>query len=338
MGRYRKIDPRIWNDAKFSSLSHEDQRAFLFILTHPNMTSIGALRSSVDGLGAELGREPEEFRKAFHELLAKGLVKVDQKACLIWAPNFLKYNLPENPNVVKGWLSALDFVPECPLLLEIFEKARQCADSMFGKPGKGSKPYDNPLKSVCERLSKEFAEGARKSLAIQEQEQEQEHIKRKGGSNSSSLARVRETTPPELFDMPVGEADPDLAEAAAQTKRASTKKRGTQIPYDTLPDDWAAEAERIAPDLDARLCFEDFRDFALRDGAVYKDWTAAWRNNLRSMPEWKRVNFQKSKSYADLSHRVTRLPKDQRAQIWNEPDEAKQLALLEAFENGQNQL
>lgn len=162
--------------------------------------------------------------------------------------------------------------------------------------------------------------------------------KGKGGSNSSSLARVRETTPPELFDMPVGEADPDLAEAAAQTKRASTKKRGTQIPYDTLPDDWAAEAERIAPDLDARLCFEDFRDFALRDGAVYKDWTAAWRNNLRSMPEWKRVNFQKSKSYADLSHRVTRLPKDQRAQIWNEPDEAKQLALLEAFENGQNQL
>ena len=174
MGRYRKIDPRIWNDAKFSSLSHEDQRAFLFILTHPNMTSIGALRSSVDGLGAELGREPEEFRKGFQELLAKGLVKVDQKACLIWAPNFLKYNLPENPNVVKGWLSALDFVPECPLLLEIFEKARRCADSMFDKPGKGSKPYDNPLKSVCERLSKEFAEGARKSLAIQEQEQEQD--------------------------------------------------------------------------------------------------------------------------------------------------------------------
>ena len=162
--------------------------------------------------------------------------------------------------------------------------------------------------------------------------------KGKGGSNSSSLARVRDTTPPELFDVPVGEADPDLAEAATPTKRASTKKRGTQIPYDTLPDDWAAEAERIAPDLDARLCFEDFRDYALRDGAVYKDWTAAWRNNLRSMPEWKRVNVQKSKSYADLSHRVMRLPKDQRAQIWNEPDEAKQLALLEAFENGQNQL
>jgi hypothetical protein len=42
MGRYRKIDTRIWNDAKFRELSERGQLEFLFGLTHPNMTMLGA--------------------------------------------------------------------------------------------------------------------------------------------------------------------------------------------------------------------------------------------------------------------------------------------------------
>ena len=282
MGRYRKIDPRIWNDAKFSSLSHEDQRAFLFILTHPNMTSIGALRSSVDGLGAELGREPEEFRKGFQELLAKGLIKVNQKACLIWAPNFLKYNVPENPNVVKGWLSALDFVPECPLLLEIFEKARRCADSMFDKPGKGSKPYDNPLKSVCERLSKEFAEGARKSLAIQEQEQEQDKKEKveketaKPKAKREPLVPFPDTLPAEWRQAALGvrsDVTPERVFLKLRGRYAATTSKKTMGNWRKIFLDWIGrEYPETGKSLAAAKALPPHKDPAFRfDDAYYAD-------------------------------------------------------------------
>ena len=54
MGRYRKIDPRIWNDEAFRALSDRGKLVFLFILTHPHMTSLGAMRASTLGLAAEL--------------------------------------------------------------------------------------------------------------------------------------------------------------------------------------------------------------------------------------------------------------------------------------------
>lgn len=65
MARYRKIDPRIWNDEKFASLSHEAQRAFFFILTHPSMTSLGAFRISAAGMAQELGLTEKGFQEPF---------------------------------------------------------------------------------------------------------------------------------------------------------------------------------------------------------------------------------------------------------------------------------
>lgn len=129
MGKYRKIYPRIWNDEKFSSLSSEGQRMFFFVLTHPSMTSLGAFRISKEGMASELRLFPEGFEKPFAELLEKGLIKYDESAFLVFAPNFLKYNQPENPNVVKGWGNALDLLPEWPLLLEVLIKAEACVSS-----------------------------------------------------------------------------------------------------------------------------------------------------------------------------------------------------------------
>lgn len=136
MGRYRKIDPRIWNDAKFSSLSHEGQRLFLYVLTHPSMTSLGAFRATHDGQMAEIGINDEQCNEhcreqctehrqnTFDELLVKELVKYDEKSKTVFAPNFIKYNAPENANVVIGWENALDQIPEGSLKLEALEKAK----------------------------------------------------------------------------------------------------------------------------------------------------------------------------------------------------------------------
>ena len=47
MGKYRKVDPKIWNDEKFRELSDSAKLLFLFLLTHPHMTPLGAMRATV---------------------------------------------------------------------------------------------------------------------------------------------------------------------------------------------------------------------------------------------------------------------------------------------------
>lgn len=115
MAHYRKIDVRIWNDAKFISLSNHAKLIFLFLITHPQMTALGAMRATPQGLAAELQLLPEAFSEAFAEVLAQGLARHDRDACCMWLPNFLKYQSAESPNVLRNWAKQVEYIPECDL-------------------------------------------------------------------------------------------------------------------------------------------------------------------------------------------------------------------------------
>lgn len=156
MAKYRKVDPRIWNDAKFRDLSDNGKLVFFMLLTHPSMTALGAMRATVAGLAEELNWSVEGFRKAFAEVLHKGMVEHDAKACLIALPNFIKYNSPESPNVIKAWVSALDLLPECDLKTRVIARAKAFSEGMS--------------KAFAEALPEAFS----KSMPNQEPEPEQE--------------------------------------------------------------------------------------------------------------------------------------------------------------------
>ena len=158
MARYRKVDPRIWNDAKFRALNDQGKLSFFFLLTHPHMTAIGAMRASLPGLASEIGWSEKAFREAFGEASTKGMAMHDESASLIWLPHFLRYNPPESPNVVKAWSSALDLLPECALLNRVIAGAVAFAQGLN--------------KGFAEALPEVFA----KAMPYQEQEQEQESI------------------------------------------------------------------------------------------------------------------------------------------------------------------
>lgn len=160
MARFRKIDPRIWNDEKFRGLSDAGKLAFLFLLTHPHMTALGAMRATLAGLAEELGWQTEAFREAFREALAKGMADHDSEACLIALPNFIRYNGPESPNVVKAWVGSLDLLPECSLKTRVIARAKAFAEAL--------------PKAFREALPEAFAKTYPKSMPYQEQEQEQE--------------------------------------------------------------------------------------------------------------------------------------------------------------------
>ena len=154
MAHYRKIDPRMWNDEKFRTLSTEGKLAFVLLLTHPHMTALGAMRATIPGLAAELGGKG--FAEAFREVFAKGLAKHDEKASCVYLPRFLKYNKPESPNVVKAWAHSIDLIPECHLKSELIQEVKGFAEAL------------------PEAFSKALPEAFAKAMPNQEQEQEQE--------------------------------------------------------------------------------------------------------------------------------------------------------------------
>lgn len=168
MSRYRKVDPRIWNDEKFRDLSDAAKLVFFMLLTHPNMTSLGAMRATSSGLAEELGWEPEAFREAFREALSKGMAEHDQKACLVAIPNFIRYNPPESPNVVKAWVGALDLLPECEMKTRVITRAVAFAKGM--------------TKGFAEALPEAFAKG----MPYQEQKQEQEQKQKDTSAQDSA--------------------------------------------------------------------------------------------------------------------------------------------------------
>jgi hypothetical protein len=74
MARYRKVSVQIWNDALFRTFTDDGKLAFLFVLTHPQMTSLGAMRATVAGLAAELGWKPQRLREAFAKAYLKTML------------------------------------------------------------------------------------------------------------------------------------------------------------------------------------------------------------------------------------------------------------------------
>lgn len=160
MSRYRKIDPRIWNDEKFRIFADDSKLAFLFVLTHPQMTAVGAMRGTVAGLAAELGWSEEKMRCALENPISTGMVEIAEQACFLWLPKFLRYNAPESPNVVAGWRQAIQLLPECPLVTvlmthveaELAQLGSAFVDSwMHGERPRAGRPSAEVMRQVRER-------------------------------------------------------------------------------------------------------------------------------------------------------------------------------------------
>jgi hypothetical protein len=187
--RYRKVDPRIWNDEKFRALSVDGKFVFFFILTHPAMTALGAMRATLPGHAAELGCTPRRFREAILPAVKSGMVELDEGACFIGLPKFLRYNEPESPNSVKSWVGSLDQLPECVAKRALIARA---VSYLEGK----SEEFRNALgKGVWEavRLANEhgLAEGMGDSGAGGRSRRQEAATRRR-----SQEARAAEDTPP----------------------------------------------------------------------------------------------------------------------------------------------
>jgi hypothetical protein len=121
MSRYRKIDPRTWNDEKFTAFDPFEKLLWFALLTHPLMTPMGAGLIYPGVLDAIIGNEEnwcfrrqetcrehraETYLEAFQE---RFLIYRDRSLLIV--KNYLIYNLPDNPNQLLSWLSSCEELP-----------------------------------------------------------------------------------------------------------------------------------------------------------------------------------------------------------------------------------
>jgi hypothetical protein len=185
MSHYRKIDVKIWNDEKFVSLSVHGQLAFVMLLTHPMMTALGAMRGTPGGLVEELCRGDEglreAFREAFRDIFGKGMAEHDEKSSVIALPNFLRYNLPESPNVVKAWVKAAELIPESRLKDLTIQRAVGYAEAL----SKGFK------EAIPEAFRKATPKPSPKTYPYQRAESSEPGAKEQEGSGLEGLMSTR---------------------------------------------------------------------------------------------------------------------------------------------------
>nr|WP_182312126.1 hypothetical protein [Comamonas testosteroni] len=126
---YRKVSTVTWSDRKvlnLTPLQPSGQALFLMLMVGPQTTNIPGVQPVGRMAFAEmLGWELDSFDQAFAEALREGLAKADWKARLIFVPKAIKHNLPQSPNVVKGWAKMWSRVPECDLKTEIWHTLKR---------------------------------------------------------------------------------------------------------------------------------------------------------------------------------------------------------------------
>src|SRR5262249_51868859 len=117
---YRKVSVYTFKDSRFKGMSSPAPCAqYLYIYLQ-----IGSETSHVPGvvanygpagLGEALGWTRDEVMECFAEIKRNGLGVADWENRLIFLPEVLAENPPDNKNVAVGWMRFLNELPQCGL-------------------------------------------------------------------------------------------------------------------------------------------------------------------------------------------------------------------------------
>jgi hypothetical protein len=159
MSRYRKIDPRIWKDEKFTSVTNDEKLVVLYCLTAQS-NRIGLFLFSCAMAAEELDIPSQTFTKRFKNVCRTFKWEYDERHRVLYIPTWWKYNPPENKNNVIGNLKDIDDLPDS-LLINKFKSNLEYLDETF-------------YETFTQTLEKHYPK--RSPSQEQEQEQEQEKI------------------------------------------------------------------------------------------------------------------------------------------------------------------
>lgn len=176
------------------------------------------------------------------------------------------------------------------LNLDLLPEAEQKVNRVNNLTDEKSSPGKevNPVKNFTEEGQKVYPEGGKELTPEGDKNftPKREEIREiEQGSRTRNSLPAQAPWETDHFDNTVKKIE--------KPKRQATDK-GSRLSITELPDDWKAFAEQEEPDLDPKRLFENFHDYwnGLSGAkAIKKDWTATWRNFVRSFhnaEDWKR--------------------------------------------------
>lgn len=290
MARYRKIDVRMWNDRKFRELSDNGKLAFILLLTHPDTTQIGTIRTRVSNLADELGWQRDAMSHAIQEVTLNGMIDADEKAGLMVINNFLKYNAPSSPNAFKSWCELIDLMPECDLLDKHVARLKTFVDGL--SVGMRNAIPNDLIDAIKDAMSRTNGQPCRTQEQDQEQEQDKDKDKDKEihthehhpKAFETFAGRVCEKETP-LKTAPVEQELPLQRTTVSKTEtveKKSTVKRQKKekipCPFkdgDQIPEDYLTTAKRYGVQ-DPQSLFDSLIAYCKAKNVEYADYKAAF--------------------------------------------------------------
>ena len=278
MARYRKIDVRMWNDRKFRELSDNGKLAFILLLTHPDTTQIGTIRTRVSNLADELGWQRDAMSHAIKEVTLNGMIDADEKAGLIVINNFLKYNAPSSPNAFKSWCELIDLMPECDLLDKHVARLKTFVDGL--SVGMRNAIPNDLIDAIKDAMSRTNGQ----PCCIQEQDKEIHTHGHHPEATKTFAGRACEKETP-LKTVPVEQELPlqkttvsktEIVEKKTKAKRQ--KKEKIPCPFkdgDQIPEDYLAIAKRYGVP-DPQSLFDSLIAYCKAKDVEYADYKAAF--------------------------------------------------------------
>lgn len=248
--RYQPVLVKVWTGESFAAVSERARLLFLFLLTCPQTTLLcGVVVASVGTIAHALRWSESEVREHMAELAADGTVAFDE-AGVVWLPNALTYNPPDNPSIVTGWRNFWGLVPACPLKVSVWDRLHAfCAgkgaawlaafEGACKRPGASSRPASpSPQKPA---VGHRVGHGVGDRVAHQYQEQNQDQEQKNYSSSYSASPRMHlrtcEADPDPLADDGDLVVDPDTGALVALARPSLTPAPVRADAADAAPAD-----------------------------------------------------------------------------------------------------
>lgn len=164
--KYRKVDPRIWNDEKFQRLTITEKAVAFYALTNQHVNRIGIFPFSPAAAAESIGLKSAEFERVWVRVCDTLRWRFDRVSKTLYLPTWWKYNAPESHLTMKGCLKDLHDVPQSVLVQEFASNTTYLSDTLAGE-----------LTRVCQGYAKGMPYQEQEQKQEQEQEQEQDLLR-----------------------------------------------------------------------------------------------------------------------------------------------------------------
>lgn len=330
MRSYSKVERFLWRDPRFREISEDAQKLWLYLLSCPNSTTCPGLflatqmviiddlcwvDTADDDYASDIPVALQRLTDAIATLVNLGWMQYDTRARIVYIPRALRHNMPESPNVVRSWATALSSMPTCDLRDQWIRMAQETLENcghasllhtMQDVISKASirqtgsqEPCLTEAKSLALRKPRALGKISQpawateaKSLGLANQEQEQ---KQEQDQELASADAECEPTPLSRNAAPdESEASPKKATAYHEfadplarflEQRILEEKPDTRRPTEAAFNGWVRDMHRIiAIDNRDPERVRDIIDWATRDDF--------WAANVRS-PAKLRMQFDR---------------------------------------------